>query len=262
MKCKICQLETRKIAVSRVLYKHDVSYFFCPACGFLQTEEPFWLNEAYRNPINIYDTGVLQRNIMLSKKIAPLICLFFNARSQFLDYSGGYGLLVRLMRDKGFDFHWQDAYCQNLFARGFERPANKKTYELVTCIEAFEHFPNPAEEIQKLFECCDHILFTTEILPLPPPPIPQWWYYSGEHGQHISFYSMKTLRHLSQKFQCHLYSDGRSLHLFSKKAINPTLFKIISRLGALFPSALLKFKIKSKTESDSLMLKEQGAGLK
>jgi len=52
-----------------ILNKYTIDYFHCPNCGFLQTQEPFWLDEAYKDPINISDTGYLSRNIYLSKKL-------------------------------------------------------------------------------------------------------------------------------------------------------------------------------------------------
>jgi len=78
MKCKICQKETKKIFKAMILNKYTIDYFHCPNCGFLQTQEPFWLDEAYKDPINISDTGYLSRNIYLSKKLTVLLGLFFD----------------------------------------------------------------------------------------------------------------------------------------------------------------------------------------
>ena len=41
--------------------KYDVKYFLCGNCGFVFTEEPYWLNEAYKSAINISDTGIVTR---------------------------------------------------------------------------------------------------------------------------------------------------------------------------------------------------------
>jgi len=62
----------------------------------MQTEEPCWLSEAYKDPIDISDTGYVARNISLSQKITVLLSLFFDKKAKFLDYAGGYGLFVRL----------------------------------------------------------------------------------------------------------------------------------------------------------------------
>ena len=46
------------------------------------------------------------------------------------------------MRDKGYDFYWQDIYSKNLYATDFEYTKNTK-YEMLTAYEVFEHLPDP-----------------------------------------------------------------------------------------------------------------------
>ena len=120
MTCKICTQQPKQIFKGKILNKYDINYFYCEHCGFLQTEEPYWLEEAYNESINVSDTGYMQRNINLSQKLTILLALFFDKNGKFLDYAGGYGVFVRMMRDIGFDFYWDDKYTTNLFARGFE----------------------------------------------------------------------------------------------------------------------------------------------
>jgi len=50
MKCKICSNETYNIFSAKILNKNNIKYFYCDYCGFLQTEEPYWLKEAYSVP--------------------------------------------------------------------------------------------------------------------------------------------------------------------------------------------------------------------
>ena len=89
-------------------------------CGYVQTEDPFWLEESYYSSINDSDTGMMMRNLWHMNVTTTLIYFLFNTKGQFLDYGGGYGVFVRLMRDIGFDYYWQDKYTENLFAQGFE----------------------------------------------------------------------------------------------------------------------------------------------
>lgn len=124
MTCKICNQQTKTLFRAKIMNKYEISYFYCEYCGFLQTEEPYWLNKAYSESINISDIGYLQRNIHLAQKITILLSLFFDKNGKFLDYAGGYGVFVRLMRDIGFDFYWDDKYTPNLFAKGFEHKDN------------------------------------------------------------------------------------------------------------------------------------------
>ena len=86
----------------------------------MQTEKPYWLEEAYSTPIAAEDTGILKRNYDNRIIASAVIEGFFNAGAQFLDYGGGWGILTRLMRDDGYDFYLMDKYSENLFARGFD----------------------------------------------------------------------------------------------------------------------------------------------
>ena len=100
------------------------------------------------------------------------------------------------MRDRGFDFQWYDKYTQNLFARGFEK--SRGHYDVVTAFELFEHYDKPLDEIKKLAELGDEIIFSTLLLPEPAPKPDDWWYYSTSTGQHISFYTKRALIHCAE----------------------------------------------------------------
>jgi 2-polyprenyl-3-methyl-5-hydroxy-6-metoxy-1,4-benzoquinol methylase len=151
MKCRVCNSESNEVFSAKVLNKYNVKYYHCPSCGFLQTEEPYWLNEAYKSAIGIADTGIQKRNQLFAKRSSAIITSLFDTNKKFLDYAGGYGIFVRMMRDKGFDFYWDDPYADNLFAKGFEHNEQNK-YELITAFECFEHFTDPINQIQKMLE--------------------------------------------------------------------------------------------------------------
>jgi 2-polyprenyl-3-methyl-5-hydroxy-6-metoxy-1,4-benzoquinol methylase len=138
MNCKICASSSTFFANAKLLNKYDVDYFKCTDCGFVQTEDPYWLAEAYSEAIAGSDIGLVTRNMNLSACAQLLIEQYFNSDGKFLDYGGGYGLFVRLMRDAGFNFYWSDKFCKNLFAQGFE-DNGKSEYELVTAFELLEH---------------------------------------------------------------------------------------------------------------------------
>ncbi len=249
MKCKICQNESRKIFDAIILNKYRVDYFYCDNCGFLQTEEPYWLTEAYGEPINISDTGYLQRNISLSKKTLFLFLFLFGKKYKYLDYAGGYGVLTRLMRDLGMDFYWNDKYAKNLFARGFSHKFQK--IKAITCLECFEHFNEPIREIENILNISKNIFFSTTLLPIDNPPKPEkWWYYGLEHGQHISFYSIKTLKIMAKKFHLNFYTNNTDLHFFTEKNINNKIFKILMFLSKFNIDLFIKKIIKSKVIQD------------
>ncbi len=227
MKSKITGGETTLLFTKKVLNKYDVKYYRCNDTGFIQTEEPFWLDEAYSSAITKLDIGLASRNITLSDRIGKLLVLNFNYKGIFLDYAGGYGLFTRLMRDKGFNFYNTDRYCQNLFAEHFDLahlPAGT-IFEAATAFEVLEHLFNPVEEIKDILKFSDNILFTTELLPADPAQVSNWWYISPETGQHIAFYNETALQYIAKLLGYNFYTDGAFLHLFSKKAFASDVLK-------------------------------------
>ncbi len=256
----MCGELAKEVFQTKILGKHRVSYLLCPRCGLLQTEEPYWLDEAYTSPINMSDTGILVRNMYLQKVASTLIYSFFDTDGTFVDAAGGYGLFVRLMRDVGFDFYWSDKYTQNLFARGFEWDKNHKPrVELVTCFEAFEHFVNPMVEIKELLRISKNILFTTELLPAPTPEPNAWWYYGLGHGQHIAFYSPQTLQYIARAFNANLYSVG-SLHLLTEKNLNRLSFSWITRTSKRGLFTFVRKKMNSRTMEDMVSMSKKTEG--
>jgi methyltransferase type 11 len=255
LNCKICNGPTKKFDNGFILNKYYIDYFQCEKCGFVQTESPYWLKESYSDAISVSDTGVMSRNIIFSKLATIMMSLCVNTKRDFLDYGGGYGIFTRIMRDNGFNFYWYDKYAINLVARGFEGSISDKRYEAVTSFENFEHFENPIEEIEKIFSLTDFVLFSTELITVPAPSTNNWWYYCLEHGQHISIFSNKTLEYIAKKYGYNLISNGRNLHIFSKKKLNNRIFlleKIIRKL-----KLENFFKKKPKTDSDMNMMIEK-----
>jgi glycosyltransferase involved in cell wall biosynthesis len=241
MQCNICKADARPFGKAAILNKYDVSYFQCTQCRFVQTEAPYWLDEAYADAITGSDIGLVTRNLGLANAAKFLIPQYFNADATFLDYGGGYGLFVRLMRDQGFDFFWYDKFCQNLLAGGFEGKTDRR-YELLTAFELVEHLVDPRTEIQEMLNLSDSILFSTELLPDSNPTPDQWWYYAPHEGQHISLYTHQSLQHLAQELGLNFYSNHRSLHLLTRKTLPEDLFFNFSEMGEVpdRPSLLQK----------------------
>tara|TARA_B100000900_G_C20536540_1_gene698634 strand:+ start:374 stop:1153 length:780 start_codon:yes stop_codon:yes gene_type:complete len=248
MECKICNNTSEMFHKNKILNKYNISYFQCPSCGFVQTEEPYWLNESYNEAISLSDTGIMARNIVFTKLATIVLSMLLDKNGEFLDYGGGYGIFTRLMRDNGFNYFWHDKHAENLVARGFEGKIRNKKYDGITSFENFEHFENPLKEIERIFSLTDFVLFSTDLISVPAPKTEKWWYYCLEHGQHVSLFSNKSLQYIANKYNYNFISNGTNIHIFSKKKITSKIFfitKIITKIG------LDKFFIQSsKIDSD------------
>lgn len=227
MNCNICHSAMTELAIKKVLGKYDVRYYQCSFCHFIQTEEPYWLNEAYENAITKLDIGLVYRNERLVPIVSTIINLFYKNKSPYLDYGGGYGLFVRMMRDRGFDFYRQDIYCENLFAKHFDiTDLNSTTkFGLITAFEVIEHVINPLEEVNNMLDYGTDILLTTELQPPTRTELNNWWYFTPETGQHISLFSKRSLELIAEKFQLNLYSKS-NIHLLSANKLSSATYKL------------------------------------
>lgn len=257
MKCKICQSTTEILFEKRVLNKYNVKYFHCNYCDFIQTGEPTWIEEAYKSAITALDLGLVLRNIHYYPVVAAMILRLFDHKGRFLDYGGGYGLFVRLMRDQGLDFYRQDLYCENLFAKHFdiEDQNVKGSFELLTAFELFEHLVDPISEVKKMLSLSNNILFSTDIHP-GRNKVENWEYLSLEQGQHIAFYGLKTLHYLADTFNLHLNTNKTSMHLLTNKRLDNTVFTLMSkRKISVIYNALFNTK-ESLVLKDYIMIKK------
>lgn len=228
MKCKVCTQNSEFFSEGVILEKHKIKYYKCDNCGFIQTEEPYWLDESYSDVINRSDVGYVTRNLLYSKYTKLIIFAFFNSKRKFIDYGSGYGLFVRLMRDYGLDYYWEDKYCENIFVKDFVADKPEKNYELLTAFEVFEHVVEPIHDIKEMLKFSDSIFFSTYLIPNNYPKPNEWWYYALDTGQHISFYSLKTMHYIAKENDLNFYSNGRNLHLLTKKRILALFFKLIT----------------------------------
>lgn len=250
MNCRICRNKLTKSFATAFFLGQNVNYYDCFSCGYVQTEEPTWLDEAYASVMNISDTGIMTRNLSNVSLIFATLALIGDRKSAIVDYAGGYGFLVRLLRDSGIDAYWMDPFSENLVARGFEYQGDGKP-SLVTAFEAFEHFVSPVEEMEKLLRIAPNILLTTNIIGTPAPKLNDWWYYGLDHGQHIGFYRVHTLQHLADKFGLQLLTDGISTHFFSKKKYSYRTWFLFRKAATIMPK-LFQLGLPPKTWADHL----------
>lgn len=282
MKCKLCYSDTKlKIIDLKFLSKYSANLFQCDTCMMLQLDKIDWLKEAYSESIAITDTGIVARNILLLKRVLvflsvvktriwiPTIILrlfkkflkpfLINISSAYkekiLDFGGGYGILVRLLRDFGLDAYWNDKYSQNLVARGFER--NDEKYKTILSFEVLEHLENPREELDVILGNEQPDIFITSTLDFGDSiPSIDWWYYSFETGQHITFYNKQTFKKIAELYGYQYFSIDATFHVFSKYRINERLIRFFVERADYFFNGMVK-KYHSFTLEDHKKLVEK-----
>lgn len=249
-RCRLC-LGAAHPLHQGIIFEKSIQYYECSHCGYVQTEAPYWLERAYSDAINACDTGIIVRNIANARIVLATLLLIGNLRGTVVDYAGGYGILVRLLRDYGVNAYWADRFCTNQLARGFEHNGEKA--DLVTAFEAFEHFENPFEEIDNMLRIAPNILFSTEIIPTPTPAQNDWWYYGSDHGQHIGFFRLKALKHIADRLGKYLLTDGKSYHLLLDRPQSDSEWRLLLRFNRLMPF-IARARLKSRTWDDYIML--------
>jgi hypothetical protein len=225
--CGICGGAARYAFSDLVLSKHECSYYYCDRCTCLFAGFPTWLDEAYTDAVSATDTGIIARNESLCASLMALLGKLYKTAPCVLDFGAGYGLMVRMLRDRGVKAFWYDKYCVNLFARGFEYDPSTKP-DAIIAFEVIEHLQDPADFFAYSFSIADSIIVSTELLPegLLSGERRDWWYLSKETGQHIFFYSESTFLEIAKKHSAH-YFNLAPLHVLTR---NEESIKALERL--------------------------------
>lgn len=206
-RCRLCNATAEAAFSSEVLFKYPVTYHKCSACGSLQTETPYWLEEAYSQKAEQFDTGKASRtlsNVLLLQRVFEIIGV--HPADRCADFGGGTGLFARLMRDLGYNYYTSDKYGDGEFCAGWSWAKFDRRVKLVTIFECAEHFEHPDAEWDAIFATgADFILGTTGVYTGQGA---DWSYLSPETGQHLFFYSPAAISLIASKRRFSAYIFG------------------------------------------------------
>ena len=138
----------------------------------------------------------------------------FKETLSILDFGGGDGQLVNLLKRAGFtDLDWYDPFASE------EKPIPTGSYDLVTCIEVMEHTTTPHETVKAISELVgeDSAVFITTMVQ-PDDILSErlnWWYVRPRTG-HISIYTKQALTKLWNDHGFKLEHQSNGVHIAIK----------------------------------------------
>lgn len=211
--CRLCGGTLAHSFTLEVLHKYQVGYLTCASCGSLQTEPPYWLDEAYGPPpadeegakrnLNNLDVGAVQRN--LSSHAATMFVARMLKVRNIVDHGGGDGLLCRLLRDHGMNAFVNDPHATPVYAQGFMDPPFASP-DIVTAFEVWEHFADPQADLQAVFGGKPLAVLVSTLTYRGEGS--DWWYLIPETGHHVFFYSLRAFEVIAERFGYELIRQG------------------------------------------------------
>ena len=230
--CPLCGREGDVVQRTTVLGCHDAALIRCSNCRTCWFHQPDWLGEAYETTLTSGDIGLISRNTFVLKAVVLYLRMCRPGfREPILDFGAGTGILVRSLRDAGYDARYFDRYGGNHFAKGHEGTLDER-YGLVTAVEVLEHVVELEKTLDGLVSCSTDLLFTTTLIDPDTPAAEAWPYYGLDHGQHIMFLSRSGLEHFARSKGMRFATSG-DLHLITPSRRRARLFVAAMGIHAL-----------------------------
>ena len=199
-----------------------VYYTLCTECGFCFCPEiGNWSFEEFRE--RIYNDRYVTVDpdyieIRPRANAENLISMFGDRASSLkhLDYGGGDGLLVEILRASSWNSTSYDP-----FVKKDSQIGQYEKYDLITAFEVFEHASNVSELMQNICSLLspEGVVFFSTLLSdgnINPNQRLNWWYASPRNG-HISLFSKKSLTILAHKHGFSFGTFGVGHHVFFAK---------------------------------------------
>ena len=200
MTCRLCGVPSHRAFDHTVLGRHQVGYFTCEGCGSLQTEPPYWLDEAYAIEGVHIDVGQAARVLQTWLRLCLMLeRIGFDRSLLCIDYGSSAGLLARLMRDAGYDYRVHDRYDTGKYANYFRVDSMQGLRPgLVSAFEVFEHFPDPAHSLHEILSVEPALVVFTTVFWEDQGR--DWGYLVPICGQHVFFYTRRGLAAFADRY--------------------------------------------------------------
>jgi hypothetical protein len=104
------------------------------------------------------------------------------------------------------------------------------------------------QDIEMVLKVSDSIILSTVLLPDELPGA-EWWYYGLEHGQHVAFYSKRTMEYIAGEHHLNYYPCG-SLNLLTPRRLDRRKLRLIARMPPAAIDAWTRWSMPSRTASD------------
>jgi hypothetical protein len=209
--CRLCGGVAEQGFSSCYLGKYAVRFYRCGTCQSLQTEPPYWLNEAYAGgPVHESDPNYLRRGLMIFALVKMLVrILRIREDEAIIDYGGGIGIVPRLLADEGFRALNFDAYAPCIFGTEIDLAKQGPPGEvgMVVLTEVLEHLANPDADFAAIFRLVPRYIFATTAIYRGQGG--DWYYIKPETGQHVFFYSRGAIEGAARKrgYVAYIYGD-------------------------------------------------------
>jgi SAM-dependent methyltransferase len=133
-----------------------------------------------------------------------------SGRIKHLDYGGGEGFLVKLLRESGWN-----STSYDLFVNKDMKIEDLGTFDLITAFEVFEHVPDVnalMSDLRRLLVPNGIVFFSTMLSDanIHKNKRLNWWYASPRNG-HISIFSKASLKLLAKN---HGLNYGNASNVF------------------------------------------------
>lgn len=207
MNCTLCKtVLTDKI---------DSEYYNCSTCNAYIKDDSLWFNqlkekhhyEQHNNDVN--DIGYQN----FTAPVTNAIIEHCSNDKKGLDYGCGKGpVITEQLIKKGYEIDLYDPFFYP------DEKYLKNKYDFIFSCEVFEHFYQPAFEINKLKNLLhkDGLLIIKTHLYNQQTPFENWYYRKDQ--THVFIYTFKTMEYIAEMFDLEIVTLTEKLIIFKKNA--------------------------------------------